>query len=63
MADNRSLDHRDNTADGFGYCVFGKVVAGMAVVDKIRNVRTHTVGMFGNVPINDVVILSARRVK
>ena len=39
--DNKALDHRDMTEDGYGYCVFGRVVAGMDVVDKIEKVRTE----------------------
>nr|WP_306672056.1 peptidylprolyl isomerase [Geothrix sp. SG10] len=39
--DNKSLDHRDLSEDGYGYCAFGRVVAGMDVVDKIEKVRTE----------------------
>ncbi len=45
--------------DGWGYCVFGKIVEGMEVVDKIRVVKTKNTGMFQNVPIEDVLILKA----
>ena len=38
--DNLRLDHKDSTATGFGYAVFGKVVRGMEVVDKVANVQT-----------------------
>ena len=62
VVDNRALDHRSKTIEGYGYCVFGRVTAGMDVVDKIAKVSTHTVGMYGDVPVKDVVILSARRV-
>ncbi|MBS1209599.1 MAG: peptidyl-prolyl cis-trans isomerase [Proteobacteria bacterium] len=44
--------------DGWGYCVFGKVIAGMDVVDKIRAVSTKTVGPYENVPQEPVVIKS-----
>jgi peptidyl-prolyl cis-trans isomerase B (cyclophilin B) len=44
------------------YCVFGKVVAGMDVVDKIKAVRTGQKGHHGDVPIDDVVIQTVRRV-
>jgi peptidyl-prolyl cis-trans isomerase A (cyclophilin A) len=45
--------------DGYGYAVFGKVVRGMDVVDKIRAVPTGNVGPFQNVPVKPVVIESA----
>ena len=45
--------------DGFGYAVFGKVVSGMDVVDKIRTVPTGNKGMFQNVPATPIVINSA----
>jgi cyclophilin family peptidyl-prolyl cis-trans isomerase len=64
VKDNRFLD-RARARDKVGYCVFGKVIEGMAVVDKIRNVETHTVksgrGEHENVPKEDVVIKSIRR--
>jgi peptidyl-prolyl cis-trans isomerase A (cyclophilin A) len=49
--------------DGFGYTVFGKVVAGMEVVDKIRAAPTGNKGMFQNVPLASVNILSATQLK
>jgi len=45
--------------DGWGYCVFGKVVEGMDVVDKIKAVKTTRSGMFADVPVEDVVIEKA----
>lgn len=63
VVDNKFLDHRDNSAAGFGYCVFGKVIQGMDVVDKIKAVPTKTVSFYENVPATDVVIISARRVE
>lgn len=59
-ADNAFLDHRDNTDQGFGYAVFGKVVKGMDVVDKIAAVKTG-IGANGmaDVPVTPVLILSA----
>jgi cyclophilin family peptidyl-prolyl cis-trans isomerase len=64
VVDNRGLDHPRIGPDGkeeWGYCVFGKVVNGMDVVDKIRTVPTHTVGPFADVPQQDVIINSIRR--
>jgi peptidyl-prolyl cis-trans isomerase A (cyclophilin A) len=56
--DNLFLDAA-NSRDGNGYAVFGKVVAGMDVVDKIKAVKTGNQGMFQNVPLQPVVIKKA----
>lgn len=45
--------------DGWGYCVFGKVIEGKEVVDKIRSVKTTRTGMFADVPVENVVIEKA----
>jgi peptidyl-prolyl cis-trans isomerase A (cyclophilin A) len=58
VKDNAFLDAA-NSPDGNGYAVFGKVVSGMDVVEKIRNVPTTTKGMFENVPTTPVVIKKA----
>jgi len=55
---NDSLNHTSPTPQGWGYCVFGKVVDGMDVVDAIRDVETGQRGMHGDVPVEDVVIES-----
>ena len=57
VADNAFLDHGQRD---FGYAVFGKVVKGMDVADKISQVQTHDVGPYQNVPTKPVVILSAK---
>jgi peptidyl-prolyl cis-trans isomerase B (cyclophilin B) len=54
-ADNRFLD-QDRSQDGWGYAVFGKVIAGQAVVDAIEQVATGNRGGHGDVPREDVVI-------
>ena len=60
--DNGFLDHRDNSMQGFGYAVFGKVTEGMEVVDAIAGVQTGRVGPFSDVPTPaPVVITSIRR--
>ena len=63
LKDNGFLNHRDKTARGYGYCVFGKVIDGMKVVDKIAAVKTGKAGRFDDVPVEDVVIKSVRREK
>ena len=60
VIDNAALNHRDETARGFGYCVFGKVTEGMDVVDRIVAAPTKTVGMLQDVPVKPVVIESVR---
>ncbi|OGB72996.1 MAG: peptidylprolyl isomerase [Burkholderiales bacterium RIFOXYC12_FULL_65_23] len=59
VADNRFLNHTQPTLNGWGYAVFGKVVAGADVVDKIRQVRTGNRGMFQDLPTTPVTILKA----
>jgi peptidyl-prolyl cis-trans isomerase A (cyclophilin A) len=54
VVDNANLNHPQ--PDGHGYAVFGKVVRGMDVVDSIRKVRTTSVGPYGDVPVDAVVI-------
>jgi peptidyl-prolyl cis-trans isomerase B (cyclophilin B) len=59
VADNEFLNHKSQSAQGWGYCVFGKVAAGTEVVDKIRRVKTGSRGMHQDVPLEDVVIQKA----
>jgi peptidyl-prolyl cis-trans isomerase A (cyclophilin A) len=61
LVDNARLDYPN--PDGNGYAVFGKVVAGMDVVDKIRAVATTSTGAHQNVPAKPVLIRSARIAK
>lgn len=58
VVDNPMLDPA-NSRDGYGYAVFGKVVKGMEVVDKIENVPTTSSGMHQNVPVRPVLINKA----
>jgi len=60
LADNKFLNHTDETPRGFGYCVFGKVIEGMDVVDAIAKVKTCTVGHHENVPVQPVTIQKVR---
>lgn len=59
LSDNPRLDHRDNTAQGWGYAVFGAVVQGMNVVDDIALVPTKREAPFEALPLTPVVIDSA----
>jgi peptidyl-prolyl cis-trans isomerase A (cyclophilin A) len=59
VVNNDFLNHVDETSRGYGYAVFGKVVEGMDVVDKIRAVPTGRVSMFQDVPVETVTILRA----
>ena len=61
VSDNRSkLDHRGYSPDDFGYAVFGRVLEGLDVCDRIAAVETHTVGPHEDVPIEPVVIKGVR---
>jgi peptidyl-prolyl cis-trans isomerase B (cyclophilin B) len=59
VSDNAFLNHTAPTRDGWGYCVFGKVVSGQDVVDKIKGVATGTRGSHQDVPREDVIITLA----
>ncbi len=61
LVDNRPLDYPSR--DGWGYAVFGKVTQGMEVVQKIAKVQTGNAGFHQNVPVEPVVIESARLVE
>jgi len=64
LVDNKGLDFKDkNSGRGWGYAVFGKVIEGMDVVDKIAKVETTTKGFYENVPKEPVIILKAYRKK
>ena len=62
LKDNGFLDHKNTSPQGYGYAVFGKVVKGMEVVDKIGSTQTHTFKRFRDVPVEPVVIRSINRV-
>ena len=59
VKDNAFLNHTAPSGQGWGYCVFGKVVEGMDVVDKIKGVKTGSKGFHQDVPVDDVVIQKA----
>ncbi|KAA0892048.1 peptidylprolyl isomerase [Oryzomonas rubra] len=60
VVDNSFLDHRGKQPDLYGYCVFGKVLEGMEVVDEIRTVKTGTSRGHSDVPVEPVFIVSAK---
>ncbi len=60
VVNNNFLNFRAANADGYGYCVFGKVVEGRDVVDKIKAVTTGNRGSHQDVPAEDVVIKKAQ---
>ena len=59
VKDNDFLNHTEPSAQGWGYCVFGRVVEGEDVVDRIKKVKTGKKGFHGDVPLEDVVIEKA----
>ncbi|MSP86618.1 MAG: peptidyl-prolyl cis-trans isomerase [Methylotenera sp.] len=61
VGNNDFLNHSAPTSSGWGYCVFGKVTAGMDIVDKIKKVTTTTRNGHQDVPVENVVIESATR--
>ena len=61
VVDNAFLDHRDDTSQGFGYAVFGRVVEGIDVVDRIKKVATTTHQGMADMPAQPVMIESIRR--
>jgi peptidyl-prolyl cis-trans isomerase B (cyclophilin B) len=60
-ADNDFLNHAAPDAAGYGYCVFGRVIEGMDVVDAILRLKTRTVGHHEDVPADMVLITGVSR--
>ena len=63
VRNNKDLDFKTRSLGGFGYCVFGKVVSGMEVVDRINAVKTAAAGGMTDVPVKAVVIQDMAEVK
>jgi len=61
VKENTHLNHKDKTPQGYGYAVFGKVVAGTDIVDKIKKVKTNKKNKRSNVPVEPVLIRSIKR--
>lgn len=63
LTDNEVLDHKDQSLDGYGYCVFGKITDGIKVADKIAEVEVHDTEQFERIPVQTVMIRSARQIR
>ena len=63
VADNTFLDHTGKNMQGWGYCVFGKVVEGMEVVNQIKEVKTTSKAGHQDVPAEAVIIESAELIE
>jgi peptidyl-prolyl cis-trans isomerase B (cyclophilin B) len=61
--DNSSLNHQAPTTSGYGYAVFGKVISGMHVVNRIKMIKTGNLFGHSNVPMDTVTIKSVKRKK
>lgn len=62
VVDNSFLDHKGKTSREYGYCVFGKVVDGLEIIDKIKQVKTWTKSHHENVPVEPVEIIEVKQV-
>jgi cyclophilin family peptidyl-prolyl cis-trans isomerase len=60
VVDNRRLDHTGYAPEDFGYAVFGRVLAGMDVADRIAAVPTHSTAGMDDVPVEPVIITSVQ---
>jgi cyclophilin family peptidyl-prolyl cis-trans isomerase len=63
LDDNPSLDHAGSDPKEYGYCVFGKVISGLDVIEQIGKSQVHNTPQFENVPVQPVVIESMRCVQ
>ncbi len=59
VASNGFLNHKSPSPQGYGYCVFGKVIEGQDIVDKIKKIKTGDHAGHQNVPLEDVIIEKA----
>jgi cyclophilin family peptidyl-prolyl cis-trans isomerase len=63
LTDNPALDHRDETPEGYGYCVFGTVTDGMDVVDAIGSAPVHDTPGLDHTPVQMITVNSSRRIR
>ncbi len=61
LVDNDFLNHSQPSMQGWGYCVFGKVIEGMEAVDKMAKAKTKSVGVHDDVPVDMIMITGASR--
>ncbi len=60
VANNKNLNYKAPTPEGYGYTVFGKIISGQDVINQIRQVSTHRVDIHDDVPVKPVIIESMR---
>ncbi len=63
VADNKALDYKDRTPQGYGYCVFGKVTKGMDVVDAINAVELRDTTTLDRTPAEKIIVTTIRRIR
>lgn len=63
LNDNPVLDHKDRTTEGYGYCVFGEVIEGQEVLDRIGQTEVHDTDQFERIPVKTVLVNSIRRIR
>jgi peptidyl-prolyl cis-trans isomerase A (cyclophilin A) len=63
VADNKALDYKDRTPQGYGYCVFGKVTKGMEVVDAINATELRDTTTLERTPAVPIIVMSIRRIR
>ena len=63
LADNETLDFKSADLENYGYCVFGRVIEGTDVVDKIGAVAVHDTDQLDHTPVKTVLLKSARRIR
>ncbi len=63
LSENYQLDHQNETPEGYGYAVFGKVIEGMSVVEKIARIPTREIKGMKNVPIAPVKMIEVKKVQ
>lgn len=56
LSDNDFLDHKNESTSGWGYCVFGEVIEGMDIVDKMTSIATGRMGFHDDVPKEEIII-------